>query len=117
MLFAAAGRGRKTTPFVADPFATGPPGRCGPKVVRRKVMRIRQGDSEKEQSAPEPFPFNGNHPAKEEDRSAFPLSSLTSSAAEVYQSLENMSRRIDDLARELKCLGFFDDEDDSPRAA
>ena len=35
---------------------------------------------------------------------------------DVLQSLENVSRRIDDLARELNCLGWFDD-DDRPRAA
>ena len=28
-----------------------------------------------------------------------------------------MSRRIKDLAREFNCLGFFDDDDDRPRAA
>ncbi len=28
-----------------------------------------------------------------------------------------MSRRIKDLAREFNCLGFFEDDDDRPRAA
>ncbi len=36
---------------------------------------------------------------------------------DVLAALENVSRRIDDLARELNCLGWFDDNDDSPRAA
>jgi hypothetical protein len=31
-------------------------------------------------------------------------------------SLDHASRRMDDLARELNCLGYFDD-DDGPRAA
>lgn len=36
---------------------------------------------------------------------------------DVLEALENVSRRIDDLARELNCLGWFDDDDDRPRAA
>ncbi len=33
-------------------------------------------------------------------------------------AVESMSRKIKDLARELNCLGYFDDEDDDrPRAA
>jgi hypothetical protein len=33
-------------------------------------------------------------------------------------AIEHVSRRIDDLARELNCLGYFDDAfDDWPRAA
>jgi hypothetical protein len=36
---------------------------------------------------------------------------------ELLGAFETMSRRINDLARELKCLGYFDDEDDRPRAA
>ncbi len=38
-------------------------------------------------------------------------------AGEVLAAFANVSRRINDLARELKCLGFFDDGDDRPRAA
>ena len=41
---------------------------------------------------------------------------LTESAGQVQEAIETMSRRIDDLARELNCLGYFDD-DDGPRAA
>lgn len=37
---------------------------------------------------------------------------------EVLAAFSNVSRRINDLARELKCLGYFEDEDnDRPRAA
>jgi hypothetical protein len=35
----------------------------------------------------------------------------------VLAAFETMSRRIEDLARELKCLGYFDDDGDRPRAA
>ena len=36
---------------------------------------------------------------------------------DLLSAFSTMSRRINDLARELKCLGYFDDEDDRPRAA
>jgi hypothetical protein len=40
------------------------------------------------------------------------------SATEVLDALQCVSRKITDLARELKCLGYFDDANDSrPRAA
>ncbi len=34
----------------------------------------------------------------------------------VFTAVDTMSRRMEDLAREFGCLGYFDD-DDSPRAA
>lgn len=37
-------------------------------------------------------------------------------ATRALAALDTMSRRMDDLARELNCLGYFDD-DDRPRAA
>lgn len=41
------------------------------------------------------------------------------SAADLaIEAIDDVSRRIDDLARELGCLGYFgDDDDDRPRAA
>lgn len=39
-------------------------------------------------------------------------------AHEVLAALTQVSRRMEDLARELDCLGHFeDDDDDRPRAA
>ena len=38
------------------------------------------------------------------------------STVRIMEALETMSRRMEVLARELGCLGFFDD-DDRPRAA
>jgi len=35
----------------------------------------------------------------------------------VIASFATVSRRITDLARELKCLGYFNEDDDTPRAA
>lgn len=39
-------------------------------------------------------------------------------AGDVLAVFAEVSRRINDLARDLKCLGYFDDDDsDRPRAA
>ena len=38
------------------------------------------------------------------------------STAEVFKALDEVSRRMENLARSLDCLGYFDD-DDGPRAA
>ena len=37
--------------------------------------------------------------------------------SDVLYAFERVSRRMEDLARTLGCLGFFDDDDDRPRAA
>ncbi|MCH8004802.1 MAG: hypothetical protein IH888_01070 [Planctomycetes bacterium] len=37
--------------------------------------------------------------------------------ADLLAAFEAVSRRMKDLARDLGCLGFFDDDDDRPRAA
>ena len=39
------------------------------------------------------------------------------SVADALQALDSVSRRMRDLARALGCLGYFDDDDDRPRAA
>jgi len=36
---------------------------------------------------------------------------------DVLQAFESVSRRMEDLARDLGCLGFFDDGEDDPKAA
>lgn len=38
-------------------------------------------------------------------------------AANALAALDDASRRMEDLARNLNCLGFFNDDDDRPRAA
>ena len=39
-------------------------------------------------------------------------------AEDALAAIDTMSRKLRDLARELNCLGFFDDDDDDrPRAA
>lgn len=42
---------------------------------------------------------------------------LPESTEELIDRVESMIGRIDELARELNCLGFFDDDKDGPRAA
>ena len=64
-----------------------------------------------------PFPSETGAEDDEPTRSAPDLTGLPASAGQVLESLETMSRRIEDLARELNCLGYFDDGDDGPRAA
>lgn len=39
------------------------------------------------------------------------------STAEVLKAFDAVSRRMENLARSLDCLGYFDDDDDGPRAA
>ena len=52
----------------------------------------------------------------EHARGSLDVNDQHGNAEDVLDALENVSRRIDDLARELNCLGWFDD-DDRPRAA
>lgn len=75
------------------------------------------GQSCVDETEPIPFPV---HRA----RMIFPPSSalrneaVGDTAEEVLDALQNVSRRITDLARELGCLGYFDDHDNGrPRAA
>ena len=59
-----------------------------------------------------PLPFEA--PAHVED----PVFDTASVAEEAMRLVESLSTRIDDLAREFGCLGYFDDgDDDRPRAA
>lgn len=59
---------------------------------------------------PDPIPF----PSIDRSLAEF----MPASAGHALEAIETMSRRIDDLARELDCLGYFDDgDDDRPRAA
>lgn len=64
-------------------------------------------------------------PAEPPDSIPFPLSShrrpqeLRDADVEApIRAVENVSRRLEDLARRLNCLGFFEEPDpDRPRAA
>ena len=56
-------------------------------------------------------------PADERVAIPFPHIRLAATyATDIFEALEAVSRRMEDLAREFDCLGYFDD-DDGPRAA
>jgi len=73
---------------------------------------------------PEPIPFQPHRrPTAEHGANQSPSredlpADLSGTTDDVFETLNTMSRKIDDLARELNCFGFFgDDDDDRPRAA
>lgn len=57
---------------------------------------------------PEVIPFPRTEPAPEPEPEE--------AVSDVLDALESVSRRMEDLAKALGCLGYFDD-DDGPRAA
>ncbi|MCP3905600.1 MAG: hypothetical protein GY715_18390 [Planctomycetes bacterium] len=83
-------------------------------------MRIRSGDHDDHETAAETAPVDGDagtSPASTPRKAdPFVLTGLPVSTEPVQAAIDDMSRRIQDLARELNCLGYFDD-DDRPRAA
>lgn len=68
-----------------------------------------------------PFPIqeriSSSSPPKPSIRAAANDAELAETTDDVLAAFATVSRRINDLARELKCLGYFDDEGDRPRAA
>ena len=86
-------------------------------------MRIWSSNARQEEpSLPEPLAFTGSedNPSSSAPDAPHPASDfgpLPESADRIFDALDNMSRRLEDLARELNCLGYFDDDDDGPRAA
>ena len=65
-----------------------------------------------------PFPRTqpGPDPHREPQLQIGPRAASDGSRADALEALEQVSRRMEDLARALGCLGYFDD-DDRPRAA
>ncbi len=84
-------------------------------------MRMRHRDSDHDYPAAESILFPTDPTklplSRRPSGHAFDLTALPESADLVREAMDHMSRRIDHLARELRCLGYFDDDDDSPRAA
>ena len=66
-----------------------------------------------------PFPRAGHHPDAERQESPETARDILGRVSPTYgvlDALDDVSRRMENLARALDCLGFFDD-DDGPRAA
>jgi len=65
-----------------------------------------------------PFPRTqlGPDPHREHQPEIGPRAAGDGSVSDALEALELVSRRMEDLARALGCLGYFDD-DDRPRAA
>jgi len=85
-------------------------------------MRITYGDQDDQDTAAETAPVGGKAgvapTTAQRKADPFVLTGLAVSTEPVRAAIDDMSRRIEDLARELNCLGFFDDDDDDrPRAA
>ena len=64
-----------------------------------------------------PGPSSPPPPPQEEARDTSDPGAGDPSVADLLAAIEAVSRRMEDLARDLGCLGFFDDDDDRPRAA
>lgn len=80
------------------------------------------GDGSRPDWAPLPFrpaPFGIVKPAPKASDTPPPQDVLgqVPSTAEVLRAFDDVSRRMENLARSLGCLGYFDDDDDGPRAA
>ncbi|MHC4776663.1 MAG: hypothetical protein ACYTBR_15555 [Planctomycetota bacterium] len=77
------------------------------------MPRLRyQGPDDEIGPEPEAIPFPQAQWPPESD-----AEDAADSVSDALQALESVSRRMKDLARALGCLGYFDDDDDRPRAA
>lgn len=72
-----------------------------------------------DEDEPIPFPVEQarHRTLSPHERRTLRMAGLPASADDVLDALDTMSRRIDDLARELDVLGYYDPDDDGPRAA
>jgi hypothetical protein len=71
----------------------------------------------RQESTPDTLPVTGPVEPEQASSTLFRLVGLPEAVEGVYGAIDEMSRRIEDLARELNCLGYFDGDDDRPRAA
>lgn len=84
-------------------------------------MPLRPHNPRPGRAADEPIPFPGERSdgpsSPSSRRDAADSAKPRDPTGDALAALAKVSRRINDLARELKCLGYFDDGDDRPRAA
>ena len=78
------------------------------------TFRFPGSDDDAARTWARPIPFPGRAPSRPAGKNP----RGRSDTSEVLAAFEAVNRRMYDLARELGCLGFFDDDDDDrPRAA
>lgn len=85
-------------------------------------MALQPNNQGSGRMADDPIPFPAERagapsPPRNSRRRATDSGKPRDPTNDALAALANVSRRINDLARELKCLGFFDDGEDRPRAA
>ena len=88
------------------------------------MLRLVRDQQTEPDVGPQPIPFPaevaGKTPASgEEPSTASLLEGIGPSTDDVLSSIDSMSRRIDDLASQLNCFGYFEEggDDDRPSAA
>ena len=81
------------------------------------MMRFGGSESEGTRADLRVIPFPGRDRSAKDEHGAPSPQRFAQTAEDLLQSLDSMSRKINDLARELHCLGHFDDDGDGPRAA
>jgi len=97
------------------------PSRIGPirDVVVLRFPGIDDGSEKEWESLPFPLPRAPHHPDTERKESPEVTGDILGRLSPPHQALDaldDVTRRMENLARTLDCLGFFDD-DDGPRAA
>ena len=90
---------------------------------RNHLMRRLRFSSLQRDTTPGPIPFPRQRAttawgiSAQQQRRPDRATGGEGSAVDVFTALDAVSRRMEDLARELGCLGYFYDDDDRPRAA
>lgn len=87
--------------------------------MHKSITIARSTDTNAEESSePDVLPFpRADDETSSRVASATEVQSTDEVITNVLDAVENVSRRMNDLARQLNCLGYFDDDPDHPRAA
>jgi hypothetical protein len=94
----------------STPHASRPVHHFAPRMRLVQPDELRSGGVSESTSPPTSLSPQSSHDSRQ-------TSHAIGSPEDVLASLANVSRHIKDLAREFNCLGYFDDDDDRPRAA
>ena len=90
--------------------------------IRESVAFLFPGNDDRFRREWGPIPFPQTPAGLKQARTEIPASprdviGQVPSTTAVLAALDDVSRRMESLASSLGCLGYFDDEDDGPRAA